>query len=176
MATIIGDAAVRILPDMRQFATRMRSQMRGATSGVTRDMRTAGTNLGRTLGEGFTRGADGRLRDARGRFVTAGQRGGDGYARGFTRSATSGLQSAVTNITNVTTVITNNVVNEGQRAGGRNGCQGGEDADVADGLDKPRRPDAGGDETGEIGGAHEADLDRFEAFRRAASRVFATGS
>jgi TP901 family phage tail tape measure protein len=72
MSTTIGDATVRILPDMRRFAAQMRAQMRAATAGTTRDMRRVGTTMGRDLGDGFVRGADGRLRDAQGRFAAAG--------------------------------------------------------------------------------------------------------
>ncbi|MDK1473613.1 phage tail tape measure protein [Streptomyces sp. 549] len=104
MATVIGDAAVRIMPDMRRFAAQMRAQMRSATSGMTRSMRATGTTMGRTLGDGFVRGADGRLRDAQGRFAAAGQqitrqmqgdmqRAGDAAARGFTGAMQGVTQS-----------------------------------------------------------------------------------
>ncbi|MGI5286648.1 hypothetical protein ACQEVF_25370 [Nonomuraea polychroma] len=62
-------------------AVRTRARQFGADLGQT--MAKAGQHAGQQLGEGIVRGADGRLRDARGRFVKGGQDLGDGIADGI---------------------------------------------------------------------------------------------
>ncbi|MFI8299984.1 phage tail tape measure protein [Streptomyces nigra] len=50
---------------------------------------------GRRAGEGIVRGADGRLRNARGQFVAAGRVAGDAVGDGLTDGATAGADDAV---------------------------------------------------------------------------------
>ncbi|MEE4598217.1 phage tail tape measure protein [Streptomyces sp. DSM 41524] len=70
-----------------QAMTRLRGQM-------TSDGDRAGQAAGQALGDGITRGADGRLRDARGRFVTAGRQAGDGFGDGLTDGVRQGADDA----------------------------------------------------------------------------------
>lgn len=51
---------------------------------VTDDLARSGVQAGERFGEGFKRGADGRLRDSKGRFVKAGTEAGEGFEQGFT--------------------------------------------------------------------------------------------
>ncbi|MFJ3021490.1 phage tail tape measure protein [Streptomyces tendae] len=61
-----------------------------------------GRQAGDDLGDGIVRGADGRLRDARGRFVSAGRRAGDaagdGLADGLADGADEGVSAAGTKL------------------------------------------------------------------------------
>lgn len=67
----------------------------------------AGQEAGAALGEGIYRGADGRLRDARGRFVAAGQDLGQAAGTGA-RGGLDSLRQALDNLgTGVTNVATN---------------------------------------------------------------------
>lgn len=50
--------------------------------------------MGDDAGDNLVRGADGRLRDSRGRFRRAGQQGGDSFSTGMTRSGESGMTQA----------------------------------------------------------------------------------
>ncbi|WP_240812568.1 phage tail tape measure protein [Streptomyces sp. DASNCL29] len=61
---------------------------------MTADGDRAGQAAGQALGDGITRGADGRLRDARGRFVTAGRQAGDGFGDGLTDGVRQGADDA----------------------------------------------------------------------------------
>lgn len=56
----------------------------------------AGQRIGDDLGEGIVRGADGRLRNAQGRFVSAGQQSGQGFGQGFTSGLGSTISDALT--------------------------------------------------------------------------------
>jgi phage-related minor tail protein len=49
---------------------------------------------GQEVGEAFTRGADGRLRDAKGRFVKAGEDAGEGFSGGLGTSGSEGASAA----------------------------------------------------------------------------------
>lgn len=51
--------------------------------GLQRSATTVGKQAGETLGEGISRGMDGRLRDARGRFASAGNMSGESFSSGF---------------------------------------------------------------------------------------------
>jgi phage-related protein len=59
------------------------------------DAERAGQLAGEELGEGIVRGADGRLRNARGQFVAAGRAAGDSVGEGLTDGATEGADEAV---------------------------------------------------------------------------------
>lgn len=50
-----------------------------------------GGKAGEKLADGIVRGADGRLRDARGKFVKAGQQSGEGFGEGFEKGAKGSL-------------------------------------------------------------------------------------
>ncbi|MFE5852019.1 phage tail tape measure protein [Streptomyces sp. NPDC056500] len=55
----------------------------------------AGEAAGDSLGDGIVRGADGRLRNARGHFVAAGRRAGDAVGDGLERGVEEGAEDAV---------------------------------------------------------------------------------
>ncbi|TXL91577.1 phage tail tape measure protein [Streptomyces sp. IB2014 016-6] len=57
----------------------------------------SGQAAGQALGDGITRGADGRLRNAQGRFVAAGQAAGSGFGD----SAAAGARTGLTRLTSV---------------------------------------------------------------------------
>jgi hypothetical protein len=80
------------------FTRSLAAAARGAFSAVGRETVTAATDAGsqsgRVFGEQFTRDAAGRLRDSRGRFVTAGEDAGGGFGEGFTRDANGRLRDA----------------------------------------------------------------------------------
>jgi phage-related minor tail protein len=71
-----------------QAMTRLQGQM-------TTDGERAGEAAGDGLGEGITRGADGRLRDARGRFLQAGRTLGDAAGDGLADGVADGVAEAV---------------------------------------------------------------------------------
>jgi len=54
----------------------------------------AGQTAGQNLGEGIIQGADGRLRNARGQFVSAGAAAGDGFGDGLADGAADGADQA----------------------------------------------------------------------------------
>jgi TP901 family phage tail tape measure protein len=80
----LAEAALIIRPDFSQ-----------ATQGVG----PAGDKAGQAYGQGFKRGADGKLRDASGKFVNdstrAGEKAGSNLARGFGSKAKSGILSSL---------------------------------------------------------------------------------
>jgi hypothetical protein len=59
------------------------------------DAERAGQQAGEQLGDGIVRGADGRLRDARGRFVAAGRQAGEEVGEGLADGAGEGADNAV---------------------------------------------------------------------------------
>ncbi|GGJ82085.1 hypothetical protein GCM10011583_12050 [Streptomyces camponoticapitis] len=77
--------------------TRMEGALNASGQRMTADADAAGTRAGQALGDGITRGADGRLRNAQGRFVTAGQAAGDGFGD----SAAAGARTGLTRLTTV---------------------------------------------------------------------------
>ncbi|MFJ8146981.1 phage tail tape measure protein [Streptomyces sp. NPDC096048] len=66
------------------------SAMRSGLAAAESDARRSGENIG----DGVVRGADGRLRDLRGRFVTAGRDAGEGLASSVEDSAGAGAEAA----------------------------------------------------------------------------------
>lgn len=50
--------------------------------------------MGEDAGDGLVRGADGRLRDARGRFTRAGSQAGDSFSQGLGEGGSAGMQGA----------------------------------------------------------------------------------
>lgn len=70
-----NEVIVRVVAedDTAAGAAAARANMARTGDGINTDMAAAGKKAGDSLGAGVTQGADGRLRDARGRFVTLGQ-------------------------------------------------------------------------------------------------------
>jgi hypothetical protein len=69
------------------------SKLRGDTVGPARRM---GEDAGREFGDGFTRGADGRIRSSDGRFVASGKSSAKAFASGF------GSSNALTHVASLT--------------------------------------------------------------------------
>jgi TP901 family phage tail tape measure protein len=84
----LAEAALLVKPDLSQ---------------VTAGVGAAGEKAGVTYGDGFKRGADGKLRDSRGKFVTdsersgteAGTKAGAGYGNAFGKKSKSGILSSL---------------------------------------------------------------------------------
>lgn len=93
-ASDAGDRAGRTFAGT--FTRSLGDAARNAFSGLGREATTAATDAGgksgKTFGEQFTRDATGRLRDGRGRFVSAGEDAGGGFGEGFTRDANGRLR------------------------------------------------------------------------------------
>lgn len=70
------------------------ARMRAAGQTMGDDAERAGQTAGRNLGDGLVQGADGRLRNAQGQFVSAGQRAGDGFGDGLADGAADGADDA----------------------------------------------------------------------------------
>ncbi|MEU5624291.1 phage tail tape measure protein [Streptomyces tendae] len=87
----LADAATAAIAEAEAIMRRGGQRMGAAAAA-------GGRQAGDDLGEGIVRGADGRLRDARGRFVTAGRRAGDaagdGLADGLADGAGEGVAEA----------------------------------------------------------------------------------
>jgi TP901 family phage tail tape measure protein len=77
-------------------------------SQVTNGVAAAGQKAGVSYGEGFTKGADGKIRDQNGRFVSssakAGTQAGEGYGTGFKRGADGKLRDAQGKFVNDSTI------------------------------------------------------------------------
>jgi phage-related protein len=71
---------------------RVRADTRGFRRETEREAVTAGKGAGEKFGDGFTRGADGKLRDSRGRFVGAGEAAGQSFSKGFNRGTSKGTK------------------------------------------------------------------------------------
>lgn len=105
MSQPIDTAYVEVRPDVDRFATmlaqtltRTLSQVQTAVDqrmrGLSETARVAGERMGQALGDGVSRGTDGRLRDARGRFLSEGGAAGRAFGDGFTRDANGRLRDA----------------------------------------------------------------------------------
>lgn len=77
---VLAEAAVEVGADLSDLEPDVRKEVNKAFRGVNADA--IGKRLGEDLGEGITRGADGRLRNAQGRFIKAGETLGEGITRG----------------------------------------------------------------------------------------------
>lgn len=80
------------------FGRTLAGKARGLFSGLRREAETstdgAGATAGRRFGNEFIRDALGRLRDARGRFISEGSASGSGFGDGFVRDATGRMRDA----------------------------------------------------------------------------------
>lgn len=92
--------AVQFIAELTRFGQQMRGgadevrKVRQEAVAAQREVTglgAAGDTAGRQLGDGLVRGLDGRIRDARGRFVGAGTRAGRDFGDGFERGARSGI-------------------------------------------------------------------------------------
>jgi phage-related protein len=98
--TDVGSARVEVTGDVRSFARQTERDLNRALSKIHVDpvdvsvdedaARRSGEQAGEALGDGVTRGADGKLRDLRGRFVKEGDRigtdGGTSVGKAFTKA------------------------------------------------------------------------------------------
>jgi len=74
---------------------RAENALRDAGQQMGDDAERAGQQAGEGLGDGLVRGADGRLRNAQGRFVAAGRRAGDAVGDGMADGVADGTDEAV---------------------------------------------------------------------------------
>ncbi|MGY0023760.1 phage tail tape measure protein [Streptomyces sp. YJ-C3] len=98
MALTVGELTGLITLDASGVTDGLRtaeSQMRRAGTQMGSDAERAGQQAGQQLGDGVVRGADGRLRDLRGRFVAAGRDAGDGLGDGLNDTSGPGADNAV---------------------------------------------------------------------------------
>ncbi|MFD7884099.1 phage tail tape measure protein [Streptomyces bauhiniae] len=98
MALLVGELNALVSVDDRAVDPALRraeQAMRSTGQQMGDDADRAGRRVGERLGEGITRGADGRLRDARGRFLGAGRQAGDGFGEGLGDGAGAGADDAV---------------------------------------------------------------------------------
>ncbi|GAQ52058.1 phage tail tape measure protein [Streptomyces acidiscabies] len=98
MALQVGELNGIITIDGRGVTPALRraeSALRQSGQRMGSDADQAGERAGQQLGDGIVRGADGRLRNARGRFVAAGRRAGDAVGDGLSDGAASGADDAV---------------------------------------------------------------------------------
>lgn len=88
-----GRADVEIKADVRDFARQAEKDLNSALAKIDLDdvevsadvdsARKSGEDAGEALGDGITRGADGRLRNSRGKFVKMGQDTGEALGKGI---------------------------------------------------------------------------------------------
>ncbi|MFC7909072.1 phage tail tape measure protein [Streptomyces nigra] len=98
MALTVGELnAILSIDDraMNPALRRAEDAMRQTGQRMGDDAERAGQQAGEGLGDGIVRGADGRLRNARGQFVTAGRVAGDAVGEGLTDGATAGADDAI---------------------------------------------------------------------------------
>ena len=99
--TDVGAARVEITGDVRQFARQAEQDLDRALAKIELDpvkidvdaegIRKSGEQAGASLGDGITRGADGRLRDSRGKFVAMGRDAGKAAGEGVNQGAKDSL-------------------------------------------------------------------------------------
>ncbi|MET9729676.1 phage tail tape measure protein [Streptomyces sp. NPDC006458] len=98
MALTVGELNAILSVDDRAVdpaLRRVENAMRNSGERMGDDAERAGEEAGEQLGEGLVRGADGRLRNARGRFVGAGRRAGDAVGDGLADGVAEGADEAV---------------------------------------------------------------------------------
>jgi phage-related protein len=99
-----GEASVKIVGDVRDFARDAEKDLNQALRKVKPDpvevkvdtdaLADEGKKAGEKLADGVTRGADGRLRNAKGHFVKEGEALGESLGEGITRGADGRLRNA----------------------------------------------------------------------------------
>ncbi|MEU1761668.1 phage tail tape measure protein [Micromonospora sp. NPDC005652] len=92
MSTVLRTAYVEVLPSLDRFPGELTRRLRGIS--VDRE----GNQLGGSFGDGFTRGVDGKLRDANGRFVKVGKGFGDNMADGASASFSGGFLKSLSTL------------------------------------------------------------------------------
>ncbi|MEU3945466.1 phage tail tape measure protein [Streptomyces sp. NPDC029526] len=98
MALTVGELNAVLSVDDRAVDPALRraeTAMRQAGQQIGDDAERAGQQAGEGLGEGLYRGADGRLRNAQGRFVASGRAAGDAVGDGLADGAGEGADGAV---------------------------------------------------------------------------------
>ncbi|MEV8353199.1 phage tail tape measure protein [Streptomyces niveus] len=99
MSLMVGELVGFIRLDdgeVRPALTRTEGALNAAGARMANSADATGTRTGQALGDGITRGADGRLRNAQGQFVAAGRVAGDGFGDGAAAGARSGLTRLTT--------------------------------------------------------------------------------
>ncbi|MFJ6566217.1 phage tail tape measure protein [Streptomyces sp. NPDC091292] len=97
MALTVGELTGFITIDDRAVTPALRraeGALRASGRRMGSDADDSGQTAGQRLGDGVVRGADGRLRNARGQFVAAGRRSGDAVGDGLTDGTTAGAGDA----------------------------------------------------------------------------------
>ena len=87
--TDVGRAEVQVTGDVRNFARQTEADLNRALSRI--DISKSAESIGAALGDGITRGADGRLRDSRGKFVSMGREAGRATGEGVSKGAEESL-------------------------------------------------------------------------------------
>ena len=100
----VGSARVEVEGDVRNFARQTERDLNRALKKVKPDQiaieidtdstRRAGEKAGEVLGGGVVRGADGKLRDSRGKFVKMGEKAGEVLGDGITQGADGRLKGS----------------------------------------------------------------------------------
>jgi phage-related protein len=96
MGTRTGTASVDILADVSEFGSRFERDLNDALKKTNvnakpvadklhKQVGAAGVKIGEELGEGISRGADGKLRDAQGNFIKSGEQAGQGFSKGISK-------------------------------------------------------------------------------------------
>ncbi|MDT0567923.1 hypothetical protein RM704_10645 [Streptomyces sp. DSM 3412] len=98
MALTVGELNAIVSIDDRAVDPALRrteNALRTSGQRMGDDAEQAGQQAGEQLGEGVVRGADGRLRNARGRFIAAGRQAGDAVGDGLSAGTADGADQAV---------------------------------------------------------------------------------
>lgn len=101
MALTVGELLATVAVDesqMRPGLARAEGAMRSTGSSIAADADRAGRQAGQALGDGLTIGADGRIRDARGRFAAAGGEAGGGVSEGMLGGLSGGLKAGLAGV------------------------------------------------------------------------------
>src|SRR5882757_8111625 len=97
---IISTAWVRIRAMGKDFGADVKKAINDGAKSADRDATNAGARAGGKFGDGFTTGADGKLRDSQGRFATYGKTSGESFASGFG----GGLNKLAVNVWSIKTL------------------------------------------------------------------------
>lgn len=89
---VLAEAALEVGADLGDLRSDVQREVNSAFRGINAEA--LGRGVGEDIGNGITRGADGRLRNARGQFISAGETLGTGFGEGVTRGADGRLRDA----------------------------------------------------------------------------------